>query len=133
MSEIDEAFARAGGRWVTLGVADLARSRAFYGGVLGLREMQAAPTATIYDCGEMRLMIEARPDHAVVRPGSPVVFKVDDIERARRDLEKRGVWFTEPLAPAGTLGDLDLWTASFLDPDGHPLALMVEVPKGFAP
>jgi catechol 2,3-dioxygenase-like lactoylglutathione lyase family enzyme len=133
MSDPDQAVRLGGHRWVTLGVADLARSRAFYAGLLQLKELQVAPTAVVYDCGEMRLMIEARADHATVRPGSPVIFKVDDIERARRDLERRGVWFTEPLAPAGTLGDLDLWTASFLDPDGHPLALMVEVPKGFAP
>jgi catechol 2,3-dioxygenase-like lactoylglutathione lyase family enzyme len=129
----DESFRMGGGRWVSLGVADLARARAFYGGVLGLKELLLAEDAAVFDCGDMRLLVQARDDHATVRPGSPIYFRVDDLERARRDLEARGVVFTRALEQAGALDGRSLWTAEFLDPDGHRLALMMELPPGFTP
>jgi predicted enzyme related to lactoylglutathione lyase len=129
----DDNFRLGGGRWVSLGVADLGRARAFYGGVLQLRELLVAETAAVFDCGDMRLVVEARADHAIVRPGSPVYFKVDDLDRARRDLEDRGVVFTQALGQAGSLDERNLWTADFRDPDGHHLALLMELPPGFTP
>jgi len=118
---------------IAVGVADLARSRAFYGGVLSLREIYVSDEAVVFDCGHMHLLVQARADHAVVRPGSPIYFRVDDLIRARDGLEARGVVFTERLDLAGTLGEVDLWTAQFIDPDGHRLALMMERPKGYPP
>lgn len=133
LSDDDENFRLGGGRWVSLGVADLDLSRAFYGGVLQLRELLLAETAVVFDAGEMRIFIEARADHATVRPGSPIYFKVDDLDRARRDLEGRGVVFTRALEQAGSILERNLWTAEFLDPDGHRLALLMELPPGFTP
>jgi methylmalonyl-CoA/ethylmalonyl-CoA epimerase len=118
---------------IVIGVADIDRSRDFYGRVLGLRELWANATASVYDCGEVRLVVEARADHATVRPGSPIYFRVDDLGRARRGLEARGVVFTQAVDLGGELGERELWLAHFRDPDGHRLALMMEIPKGFSP
>ena len=117
---------------IALGVADLARSDAFYAGVLALRRLHGSSDQVVYDCGDVQLMIQQREDHNVVRPGSPVYFRVDDIRGARQDLEARGVVFTDPIQVAAALRDHDLWTTSFRDPDGHVLALTMEGPKGFA-
>lgn len=133
MSNLDEPLFNLGpiGQ-ISMGVADLARSQAFYGGALALRELFASPTEAAYDCGDLRLLLQQRADHETVRPGSPIYFRVDDIRRARRELEARGVVFTEPVQLVADLRDCDLWMTYFIDPDGHRLALMMEGPKGFA-
>ena len=134
MTPTDESdFALGPVGLIAIGVADLARSRAFYGGLLSLRELFVSETEAVYDCGHVRLLVQARPDHAVVRPGSPIYFRVDDLVRARDGLEARGVVFTERVDLAAALDEVDLWTAHFIDPDGHRLALMMERPKGYPP
>ncbi len=133
MSEFDEPAFRLGpvGQ-ILLGVADLARAEAFYGGALGLTRLFEAEGQAVYDAGEIRIMLQVRADHETVRPGSPIHFRVHDIRRARRDLERRGVVFTEPVQLIAAFRDHNLWTTEFIDPDGHRLALMMEGPKGFA-
>lgn len=133
MSDLDEpAFNLGPVGQIAIGVADLVRSQAFYGGVLALRELFASADEAAYDCGELRLLLQQRRDHETVRPGSPIYFRVNDIHRARRELEARGVEFTEPVQLVANLRDHDLWMTYFADPDGHRLALMMEGPKGFA-
>lgn len=112
-------------------VADLARAVAFYGEVLGLARLDVGDGWAVVDCGEVRLSIEESLEHSALRPASPLYFKVDDIQGARRELEARGVTFTDPIHKVAEFADHDLWITSFNDPDGHPLALMAEGPKGF--
>jgi methylmalonyl-CoA/ethylmalonyl-CoA epimerase len=118
---------------IRLGVAKLDRSMAFYEDVLGLRLLLRDGGGAFYDCGETRLMLEESADHAIVRPGSPIYFRVSDIVTARRELEGRGAVFIDQIQMVAPMGDIDLWMTSFPDPDGHLLALMAEVPKGFPP
>lgn len=117
---------------IALGVADLARAEAFYGGVLGLTRLYGTPTEAAYDGGEVRLLLRARAEDDAVRPGSPIYFKVYDIRRARQELQARGVVFVEPVQMTASFPNYDLWMTYFVDPDGHRLALMMEGPKGFA-
>jgi catechol 2,3-dioxygenase-like lactoylglutathione lyase family enzyme len=134
MSGLDEPLLHLGPKGqIALGVADIARSKAFYGGVLALRQIYDAALEAGYDCGDVRLLLQQRPDPEAVRPASPIYFRVDDIRRARRELEARGVVFTEPVQLVANLRDCDLWMTYFADPDGHRLALMMEGPRGFAP
>ncbi len=118
---------------IVLGVADLARSEAFYGGVLGLRRLFGDEGQAGYDAGEIRIVLQVRADHETVRPGSPIHFRVYDIRRARTELEARGAIFHEPIQMVASFGGHDLWITEFTDPEGHRLALMMEGPKGFAP
>jgi methylmalonyl-CoA/ethylmalonyl-CoA epimerase len=114
---------------VALGVADADRAEAFYGGVLGLRKLFRFGGLVFFDCAGLRLMLE----QGEVGSGSPIYFRVADIVLARRELEARGVAFTDEIHMIAPMEDHNLWMTFFNDPDGHILALMMEAPKGWAP
>jgi methylmalonyl-CoA/ethylmalonyl-CoA epimerase len=117
---------------IALGVADVDRSEAFYGGQLGLRKLFRFGTLSFFDCGGLRLLLDqARP--GVMKAGSPIYFRVPDIALARRELAARGVGFSDDIHLVAPMEDHDLWMTFFRDPDDHILALMTEAPKGFKP
>jgi methylmalonyl-CoA/ethylmalonyl-CoA epimerase len=58
---------------------------------------------------------------------------VADIGLARRELEGRGVAFSDQVHLVAPMEDHDLWMTFFRDPDDHILALMMEAPKGWTP
>jgi methylmalonyl-CoA/ethylmalonyl-CoA epimerase len=84
-----------------------------------------------FDCAGLRLLLEQ--GEAAHRNGSPIYFRVADIVLARRELEARGVAFSDQIHRIAPMEDHDLWMTFFNDPDGHILALMMEAPKGWAP
>lgn len=116
---------------IALGVADADRSEAFYGGVLGLRKLFRFGGLAFFDCGGLRLLLDQTSE--AVRMGSPIYFRVADIVLARRELEGRGVAFTDQIHLVAPMEDHDLWMTFFRDPDAHILALMSEAPKGWSP
>jgi len=118
---------------IALGVADADRSEAFYGGVLGLRELFRFGGLVFFDCAGLRLLIDQMAEGATPLPGSPIYFRVADIVLARRELQTRGVTFTDDIHLIAPMADHDLWMTFFTDPDGHVLALMMEAPKGWIP
>jgi glyoxylase I family protein len=102
----------------SLRVADLARSRAFYEGLLGLA---AAPRPDLgfpgswYDLGGAQLhLIEQRKMFDDIDPTDPhLALQVDDLEAVRRTLDARGV-------PYLHFGGPQLWIR---DPDGNVVEL----------
>lgn len=125
------AFALGPVGQIALGVSDVDRSEAFYGGQLGLRKLFRFGTLSFYDCGGLRLLLEQTASE--VRLGSPIYFRVADIALARRELEARGTAFKDQIHRIAPMEDHDLWMTFFDDPDGHILALMMEAPKGWRP
>lgn len=108
----------------TLIVSDLAASVMFYTELLGLVEIDRARDAVLLEAGFGRVLLWRRDD----APGSgdPVMhltFEVGDIDSAYRTLSARGVTFTHPPRSALSGEVHDLRAASFLDPDGHGLAI----------
>ena len=126
------AFALGPVGQIALGVADVDRSEAFYGGLLGLRRLFRFGGLSFYDCAGMRLLLEQARE-GVTKAGSPIYFRVPDIALARRELAARGVVFTDEIHLIAPMEDHDLWMTFFRDPDDHILALMTEAPKGFTP
>ncbi|GAA4917891.1 glyoxalase/bleomycin resistance protein/dioxygenase superfamily protein [Stackebrandtia albiflava] len=108
----------------TLIVSDLDASFMFYTELLGLVEIDRARDAVLLEAGFGRVLLWRRDD--APKAGYPVMhltFEVGDVEEAYRTLSARGVRFTH--APRSALsGEVhDLRAASFLDPDGHGLAI----------
>ena len=98
---------------------DMDRAVAFYTGVVGLAlarregnewaELEAEP---------VRLALHGTDDEM---PGSgTVVFRVEDLDAARRFLEQRGALFDAYVGEVGGLGRF----ATFRDPDGNPVQLI---------
>lgn len=115
---------------IALGVADADRSEAFYGQVLGLRKLFRFGGLVFFDCGGLRLLVEQVEGP---KTGSLIYFRVADIVLMRRELERRGVLFSDQIHLTAPMEDHDLWMTFFRDPDDHVLALMMEAPKGWAP
>ncbi|HZE37528.1 MAG TPA: VOC family protein [Stackebrandtia sp.] len=108
----------------TLIVSDLQRSMMFYTELLGLVEIDRAPDAVLLEAGFGRVLLWRRDD--APGAGDPVMhltFEVGDIDSAYETLRAKGVEFTHPPVSALTGEVHDLRAASFLDPDGHGLAI----------
>ena len=117
---------------IALSVADADRSEAYYSDVLGLRKLFRFGGLVFFDCGGLRLLLDQGPPDSP-RLGGLVYFRVADIVLARRELEGRGVAFSDEPHRIAPMEDHDLWMTFFKDPDEHSLALMMEAPKGWAP
>jgi catechol 2,3-dioxygenase-like lactoylglutathione lyase family enzyme len=104
--------------------ADLERSHAFYGGLLGLERVEASGFANAYDVAGTHLRVTLVRQVAVA-PYTVLGFRVPDLDAAMAALEVQflryegmeqdagGVW----TAPSGTR------VAWFHDPDGNTLSL----------
>jgi methylmalonyl-CoA/ethylmalonyl-CoA epimerase len=112
---------------IAMPVKDLARAVAFYRDRLGMRFLfQAPPSLAFFDCGGVRLMLDVPQDKEFDHPGSPLYFKVDDIDAAYSDLKARGVDFRDAPHLIAKMPDHELWMAFFRDGEGNTLALMCE-------
>jgi methylmalonyl-CoA/ethylmalonyl-CoA epimerase len=112
---------------IAVPVADIDRAVAFYRDTLGMRFLfQAPPGLGFFDCGGVRLMLDA-PAKAQAGQASPIYYKVPDIQAAFDTLSGRGVVFEGKPHLIAKLPDHELWMAFFRDPDGNLLALMSEV------
>ncbi len=108
--------------WVN--VPDYAKAKQFYGEVLGLKQMfemdgwaefsHAQGAATVGIAGP-------RPDAAAAAPtpGATMVFKVDNLDKARAELGKRGVKFEAEIYEVPGVVRI----ATFRDPFGNPLQI----------
>jgi catechol 2,3-dioxygenase-like lactoylglutathione lyase family enzyme/DNA-binding CsgD family transcriptional regulator len=108
---------------VSMGVSDIERAVAFYGGALGLTHLYTFGNLAFFDCGGTRLFLNTE------RPGGSVLyFRVPDIEAAYDRLGARGVAFLGAPHRIHTHEDgTEEWMAFFNDPDGNTLALMSQV------
>lgn len=114
---------------VAITVRDIPRAVAFYRDVLGVPSLFEAPGMAFFQAGDVRLMLGLPEGDGGARFSSILYFRVDDIQGACDELQKRGVTFTHAprLIHRGT--EFDLWLAFFPDPDGNTLALMSEVQR----
>ena len=107
---------------------DLARSRAFYAGLLGLPVVSQDSFALVVRLAGLDVRITAVGESFHVQPFTILGWQVADIHAEIRDLTARGVEFIDVdgidqdedgvwAAPGGTL------VAWFKDPDGNTLSL----------
>jgi methylmalonyl-CoA/ethylmalonyl-CoA epimerase len=112
---------------IAVPVSDIDRAVAFYRDTLGMRFLfQAPPGLGFFDCGGVRLMLDA-PAKAQAGQASVIYYKVADLQVAFDTLSSRGVVFEAKPHLIAKLPDHELWMAFFRDPDGNLLALMSEV------
>lgn len=115
------------GSRVLLHPTDPERSRAFYGGALGLavyREFGTGPErGTVYFLGGGFLEVSGRSDTPPA-PGLQLWLQVDDVRAAHAELLGAGVRVLRPPVKE-PWGLIEMWLA---DPDGVRIAV-VEVPS----
>ena len=108
-------------------VKDLPRAIEFYRDRLGMQFLfQAPPALAFFQCGSIRLLVEAPSQQEFQHPGSPLYFVVDDLDAAYADLRARGVSFRGEPHLIAKMPDHELWMAFFDDEQGNTHALMHE-------
>lgn len=103
-------------------VEDLDRARAFWGGGLGLAEVESAPGRAVFDLGGLRLELH---EVGARMPADELHLATARIQDHWAQLSDRGVSFTGAphlvrLHPDGR----EDWIAHFTDDEGRPLALV---------
>jgi catechol 2,3-dioxygenase-like lactoylglutathione lyase family enzyme len=110
---------------VTLIVADLSRTIAFYRDKLGFQVIDGGASSAVLASGDTRLMVRCVPDMPRVdRRVVHLNLEVDDVEAAYVDLVERGVRFIHRPRPVARGQHMELWAAAFRDPDGHGITLI---------
>lgn len=118
---------------IALPVSDADRAQAFYGEALGLPLLYRFGGLVFFDLAGVRLMLSAVPEpgqEGAIQPAPGVChyFKVEKLEQVYRELQAKGVLFSDEPHLIARMPDHELWMAFFHDPDGHALALMEEKP-----
>jgi catechol 2,3-dioxygenase-like lactoylglutathione lyase family enzyme len=106
---------------IMLGVRDLPQALAFYEEKLGLTVIMQESQLALLQCGTVTLGLSPGHVHAApnVTGATEVVFRVETVRAAHRDLTSRGVAFSsEPHQVTPTE-----WVAHFRDVDGHLLSI----------
>ncbi len=109
---------------IVLGVRDMDRSVRFYRDVLHL-PVSGAPDGdiTLLQAGALTIVLNrplAKAAGGAIVGATEVVFPVDSVAAAHKDLAGRGCAFSaspHEISPG-------MWAATFTDPDGHRLTIL---------
>ena len=109
---------------ITVLVTDLDRAVAFYRDTLGFFEIDHGPDSAVLASGDTRLVLHATEN---LSPEAARMvhlnLEVGDVEAVHDELRAKGVTFTHAPRPVNRGGKLELWAATFADPDGHTVAI----------
>ncbi len=110
---------------------DSEKARSFYEGILGLRFVSDNPFALVFDANGVMLRVVKMQEFTSARY-TVLGWQVSHIEKAVRDLSKRGVKFE--VYGFFKQDELGIWTtpsgdkvAWFKDPDGNTLSISQHV------
>ncbi len=109
---------------ITVLVTDLDRSIAFYRDTLGFFEIDSGSGSAVLASGDTRLVL--RTVHDLSSDVGHLIhlnLEVGDVEAVHEELKAKGVSFEHGPRPVNRGDKLELWAATFYDPDGHHIAL----------
>jgi catechol 2,3-dioxygenase-like lactoylglutathione lyase family enzyme len=109
---------------ITVLVTDLERSVAFYRDILGFFEIDSGPGSAVLASGDTRLVLRTVRDLSA-EAGRLIYLnlEVGDVEAVYEELKAKGVTFVHAPRPVNRGDKLELWAASFSDPDRHNIAI----------
>ncbi|BCJ51621.1 hypothetical protein Asp14428_30960 [Actinoplanes sp. NBRC 14428] len=105
-------------------VTDLDRSITFYKEMLGFYEIDTGVGSAVLASGDTRLVLRTVHDLSAVSGRLiHLNLEVGDVEAVYEDLKRKGVTFIHGPRPVNRGDKLELWAASFHDPDNHNIAI----------
>jgi catechol 2,3-dioxygenase-like lactoylglutathione lyase family enzyme len=108
---------------LTVLVTDLDRSVAFYRDTLGFFEIDRGAGNAVLASGDTRVVLRAVQDLTSAGRLIYLNLEVGDIEAVYRELLPKGVTFEHEPMVVNHGEKLELWSATFHDPDGHNIAI----------
>lgn len=109
---------------VTMLVADVGRSVAFYRDLLGFDELDSGRGNAVLASGSTRIVLRKADDlTAGNRRLTHLNLEVDDLDTVYRRLQDSGITFTYAPRVVNRGERLELWAAQFRDPDGNAINL----------
>ncbi len=111
---------------IAIPAKDIERATAFYRDKLGLQFLFNAPHMAFFDCGGVRLYIDANP--GVKDPGGNtlVYFRAENIDSAHSQLKDSGVEIHQVPGIIAKLPDRDVWLMWIRDSESNLLGIMEE-------
>jgi catechol 2,3-dioxygenase-like lactoylglutathione lyase family enzyme len=108
---------------LTVLVTDLNRAVDFYRDTLGFYEIDEGEGNAVLASGDTRLVLRAV--HSLSAAGRLIYLnlEVGDVQGIYRELIAKGVTFEHPPQVVNHGRKLELWSATFHDPDGHNIAI----------
>jgi catechol 2,3-dioxygenase-like lactoylglutathione lyase family enzyme len=109
---------------ITVLVTDLTRSTAFYRDMLGFFEIDSGGGSAVLASGDTRLVL--RTVHELSPTTGRLIYlnlEVGDVDAVHEELRAKGVTFVHGPRAVNRGERLELWAASFHDPDGHNIAV----------
>jgi catechol 2,3-dioxygenase-like lactoylglutathione lyase family enzyme len=112
------------GLGMTMLVADVGRSVAFYRDLLGFSEIDSGRTNAVLASGDIRIVLRKAEDFSAGnRRLTHLNIEVGDLDSVYRKLLARGIGFSYAPRVVNRGERLELWAAAFRDPDGHAINL----------
>jgi catechol 2,3-dioxygenase-like lactoylglutathione lyase family enzyme len=109
---------------ITVLVTNLDRSVAFYRDVLGFFEIDRGRGSAVLASGDTRLVL--RTVHDLAAETGRLIYlnlEVGDVEAVYQELKAKGVTFVHAPRAVNRGDKLELWSATFTDPDRHNIAI----------
>lgn len=109
---------------ITVLVTDLVQSIAFYRDVLGFYEIDSGEDSAVLASGDTRLVL--RTVHNLAAETGRLIYlnlEVGDVEAVYEELRAKGVKFVHTPRAVNRGDKLELWSATFRDPDNHNIAI----------
>ena len=109
---------------------DLARSRAFYEGSLGLQVIREDPDRLVFRCGAGSQLVVTLSTTGTADTQTQAAWRVPDLRAELAELRARGVRieaYTAPDPATDAEGIADMghsWAAWIIDPDGNALGIV---------
>jgi len=112
---------------IALIVSDVAKAKAFYQGILGLKLLfDAGPNLSFLAAGPVRLMLSTPQGAGEVGKNSVLYFRAVALESAYQAFVAAGATPERPPQLAAKMPDHELWIGFLRDPDGNLVGLMEE-------
>jgi catechol 2,3-dioxygenase-like lactoylglutathione lyase family enzyme len=109
---------------ITVLVTELERSIAFYRDTLGFFEIDGGDGSAVLASGDTRLVL--RTVQGLSAEAGRLIYlnlEVGDVEAVYEELQAKGVTFVHAPRPVNRGERLELWSATFRDPDDHNIAI----------
>src|SRR5689334_23392181 len=107
---------------------DIGRAADFYRDKLGLALLMKAPGMAFFDCGGVRLYVDANPSGMEAGGNTGLYFRADDIERAHAAFRERGVEIHREPHVIARLPGRQVWLMWIRDSESNLLGVMQERP-----